>query len=185
MSYESEVYSPSTSNIEDETPIGQAFKVLTWVVLGSLMLVWGVVGFVFWLPRLLREMFGFSVSLVYANMTGGSLDPAGEGLKEAINFYKRGFEMAYSAVMKPRTGPTPPPGTTMARPKIRGDRLFREALWAAFVWWILLSLLGMISWTPIALVRWLVTGAWLQTLDGVLVKFWMWLDTLTGTATTG
>jgi hypothetical protein len=183
--YETEVYSPSASDIEDDTPIGQAFKVLTWVVLGSLMLVWGVVGFVFWLPRLVREMVGFSVALVYANMTGGSLEPAGEGLKEAINFYKRGFEMAYTAVLKPRTGPTPPPGATTARPKIHVDRLFKEALWAVFVWWILLSVLGLISWTPLALVRWVATGAWLETLDGVLVKFWMWLDGLMGTAASG
>jgi hypothetical protein len=174
--YETEVYRPAATSTaaNDDSRLGMAFKVLTWIVLGFLMVVWAVVGFAFWLPQMVREMLGFSFALVNASLTRGSVEPAGDSMKEAINFYRRGFEMAYDAIMRPRQ----PSVGTPAKPSVSTERLVKEALWAAFVWWILLSILGLIDATPVALGRWIVTGAWLGAVDGLLVKFWMWLDAL-------
>lgn len=182
MHYETEMYQPPTppsvSTIPDDSRLGTAFRVITWCVLGIVMVVWGVVGFIFWLPLMLRETARFSVSLVQSAMTGADLGAEGERLKEAVDFYKRGFELAYSAVMKtePRTSSRP-------SVPINGKFLVNQALWAALVWWLLLSLIGATDLTPFAIVRWFTSGAWLQTLDGLAVTFWGWLDSLTGAAT--
>jgi len=113
----------------------------------------------------------FSVALVHATMTRGDMEPSGDRLKEAISFYRTGFEMAYGAVI---TGDGPS-GTVKKQP-ISADRLFKETLWAAVVWWVLLSLIGAISWTPVALGVWVLSGAWIEALDSLVIRFWTWAD---------
>ena len=174
MQYETEVYRPPADIPEkqkDESHLGRIFQVLTWIVLAALLLVWAVVGFVFWFPKLVREMAIFSVALVHATMTRGDMEPSGDRLKEAISFYRTGFEMAYGAVI---TGDGPS-GTVKKQP-ISADRLFKETLWAAVVWWVLLSLIGAISWTPVALGVWVLSGAWIEALDSLVIRFWTWAD---------
>ena len=181
MNYEAEVYQPPTpataSSVDDDTRLGAAFRVLTWVVLGTLMLVWAVVGFVFWLPRMLREMAGFSLSLVHATMKGTDMTAAGDSLKGAIDFYRRGFELAHTSVMKTDARQESGRGV-----EFNANHLVKEALWALLVWWVVLSVIGWTDLTPVALVGWVMSGAWLQTLGNLAVGFWGWLDGLTGVA---
>ncbi len=184
MQYDTEVYRPPTAaaeaSIPEDSRLAAAFRVIHWIVLGTVLAIWGVVGFIFWLPLMIKEVARFSVALIQSTMTGSDLTAAGDQLKGAIEFYKRGFELAYAAVM--RTEPRPPSRGTVP---INGPHLARQILWAAVVWWLLLSLLGLTDLTPVALVRWVTSGAWIQTLDGLAVTFWGWLDGLTGAASSG
>lgn len=186
MQYETEVYHPPTStkptsaSERDESRLGAAFQILTWVVLGTLMGIWAVVGFVFWMPRMVREMASFSLALVQATMTGADLSPSGDRLKEAIDFYRRGFELAHASIMKAE----PRPGSVSRSVEVNAAHLAREALWAVVVWWIVLSVIGATDLTPVALVRWLTSGAWLESLDRLSVGFWGLVDRLTGAAGT-
>lgn len=179
MQYETEMYhAPSAApQMPDDSRLGVAFQILTWIVLGTLMLVWAVVGFVFWLPRMLREMAAFSLALVYATMTGADLSPAGDRLKEAIQFYRRGFELAHASVLK-----SEPPSSVRKAIAVNPRILAKEAVWAVLVWWVLLSLVGAIELTPLAVVRWFTSGAWLAAFDRMMVAFWGLLDRITGAA---
>ncbi len=45
-------------------------QVLTWAILAVVLLVWAVVGAIFWIPLLLRAMLRFSMSLIEAMFVG-------------------------------------------------------------------------------------------------------------------
>ena len=74
MQYDTEVYRPPTAaaeaSIPEDSRLAAAFRVIHWIVLGTVLAIWGVVGFIFWLPLMIKEVARFSVALIQSTMTG-------------------------------------------------------------------------------------------------------------------
>ena len=105
--------------------------------------VWGVVGFIFWLPLLSRTVAMYSFAMVSVSVSGGSLQPAQTALDYAIQFYIRGFTRLRATFLNPGSPSTlaatmtPILGTGQQRIKV----LIRESLavlifWSPIVWLI-------------------------------------------------
>lgn len=114
----------------------------TWLFLGVCLLVWAVVGFLLWIPRLLRSMARFSVALVQATITESSADEAARDLRSAADFYKRGFSGAIGAIRSTR-GEQPEGGR-----RIEVGLIMREIAWALVFWYVVLWAMGVSVWTP-------------------------------------
>ena len=67
------------------------------VVLG----VWAVVGFVFWIPLLTRQVATFSALILYMTLTNQDSATVGRGLDLAVTFYMDGFRKILSAADHP------------------------------------------------------------------------------------
>ena len=152
---------------EEETrepqPIKQAkgavnlvFKLATAVILVAILLVWLVVGVIFWLPWILRASFLFVLSLMESTFQGTKPTEAAKVLRDAVSFYKRGFEVAIDMVTREELDEEEE--TEAVRPE--GGRLLREFLWAALVWYFILLWVGTIQYSPLDLWEWLRSIQW-------------------------
>lgn len=147
----------------------KVMRLLTWLILVLLLLGWAVVGAVFWLPLVLRTMFGFSVALIQATMEGSKPTAAARMLKDAVGFYRRGFVVAVEAVMGPEDEEDQRRGGG-----VDGRRLVKELAWASLAWYAVFLLAGVDLPTPIELFNGFVGlpwGDWVQGVGG-------WLDGL-------
>ena len=136
---------------------------LTWGILGVVLLVWALVGAVFWLPLLLRTMVRFSLSLVQSTMDAERPDASARTLRQAVDFYRRGFVLAIDAVM----GQDEPgrKGRTR-RDQLDPDRMKREVMWALVIWYPILWWVGL-AWSPVELWAWIAGLPWGETLDAI------------------
>ncbi|MDT8342383.1 MAG: hypothetical protein RQ751_12790 [Longimicrobiales bacterium] len=139
-------------------PLDGFQKALTWAILLLCLAVWAVVGFVLWLPLMLRSVLRFSFALSQGMLQGAEPRAAGRILRETVEFYRRGFAVAIDAVFaEPEGGKTPPP------PRLSTYRLLREVVWAALFWYLVLYLTGVVQASPAELVRALVDFPWVET----------------------
>jgi hypothetical protein len=152
---------------KESEPIKQAkvvlnfvFKVVTAVILSLILLVWLVVGIVFWVPWVVRATFLFLISLVESTFQGTKPTEAAKVLRDAVSFYKRGFVVAIEMV-----GMEELEEDEGVRPE--GGRLLREMFWAALVWYFILLWVGTIQFSPVDLWHWFVSIRW-GDLVGVL-----------------
>ena len=63
-----------------------------------LLIIWAVVGFIFWFPFLLRMISYFSMMLLLSITNGRDLKSAEVGLDRAIRFYLTGFESIHRSM---------------------------------------------------------------------------------------
>ena len=63
-----------------------------------LLVIWGVVGFIFWFPFLLRMISYFSMMLLLSITNGRDIKRAEVGLDKSIRFYLIGFETIHSSM---------------------------------------------------------------------------------------
>ena len=145
------------------------FKVVTWTILAVVLLAWLVIGVVFWIPWVLRATFLFLVSLVESTFQGLKPTAAAKALRDAVNFYRRGFVVAYEGVMKEEMEEStiPPP---------EAGRLTFEIFWSILVWYVVLLWLGVIQTSPLDMVNWVVALPW----RGVMDSFFAWLSGVGG-----
>jgi hypothetical protein len=155
---------------EPDTPgrFDRFHRVLTWSILSVCLAVWAVVGFVFWVPFLLRSMFRFTFALSGSMLAGEQPVEAGRILRETVSFYRRGFTVAIDAVF----GGELSPGTS-ARQKSRArvsTRYFVFEVLGAFVFWYLVLLFGGVvdaspvdGWIGLVQLDWSV--AWAMLLE--------------------
>lgn len=135
--------------------VNQIITVLTWVVLVVVLLIWAVVGAVFWIPLLLRAMLRFCVSLIESMFEGHKPSTAARILRDAVNFYRRGFVVAVEVITQEevsdkREGP------------VAEGRLLREVLWALVVWYFIFLLFGWIQFSPLDLLDWFFSIPWAE-----------------------
>jgi len=139
-------------------------RLLTWLILLFCLLVWAVVGAVFWVPLILRTMVLFSVALVQATLEGTSPTAAAGMLRDSVSFYRRGFVVAVEAVMREREEEVRDPR------RVNRRLLVREMAWAALVWYVALLLLGIELWSPVDAWNWITSLPWAGWLDRLLAR---------------
>lgn len=115
-----------------------------WLLLSAL---WGVFGFLFWLPYLLRSCATFLFSVFSSALTDSSDWEAEEKLRLSAQFYRRGFERIYSLRLsypESRYRQT----ATSERPDVSSTLwLFGELAWAVVFWGALATaIFGLPDW---------------------------------------
>lgn len=135
---------PEDSGLQGGSPLDRAVRYLTWGILSVCLALWAVVGFVFWIPLLLRSMIQFSFALSQSMLQGTRPDEAGRILRETVGFYRRGFTVAVNAVFG--APPKKKPATTT---HLTLKQFVFELAWAALVWYGILFFLGAIQTSPV------------------------------------
>jgi hypothetical protein len=162
------------------------FEVITWAILGVCLAVWAIVGFIFWIPLLVRAAARFSVTLIQATFAGRDAHAAGELLRDAVNFYRRGFAVAIEAVGDRRFHVTQEAQEIKRR---QPRRFVWELAWVVIIWYPILLWLGVIEGGPVGLFNWAVSQPWSEWtrsfftgfynfVDGLFVGFFDWLEGL-------
>jgi hypothetical protein len=113
--------------------IEHAIVVVRFCTLGMTIVVWSVVGFVFWVPLLARNTLAFTTHTLYANLRHGNATVTSLGLEHAITFYVNGFQNIIHAVLAPNRHAGPYSG-----PPFKLMRMIGDSLIAAIFWWIIL-----------------------------------------------
>jgi hypothetical protein len=137
------------------------FKVLTWAILFVVLVVWAVVGAVFWIPLLVRAMLRFCVNLIEAMFEGQKPVRAARTLKEAVSFYRRGFVVAIEVVTKEEIADA-------AEGPVTENRLLFEVFWALLVWYFIALLMGWIEASPLDLLDWFLAIPWTDHIRGLM-----------------
>lgn len=139
---------------------------LVYVVLVVTLGVWAVVGFIFWIPMLVRTTTSFSSVLLYATLFGKDPSDFGRPLVFATTFYIAGFKNIMNALLQ-----TDRRSSAGGFSAFQWGRYLLEICWAGVFWYFLLySLfsLGYVQWLPEMLSQWIarVSGS-----VGVLIDF--------------
>jgi hypothetical protein len=127
--------------MKSDNPIEVALRIAVTVVA---LAIWGVIGFVFWVPLLARATASFSSLILYTTLVGSNSSGTADTLDAATNFYIRGFENIFKAYED--RNPSNPEADVFAF-----GRFVVEVLWAVFFWGSFLSTLytvGYASWLP-------------------------------------
>lgn len=98
---------------------------LRLAVLVVALVIWSVVGFVFWIPFLIRQIAVFSALILHATLTNQDPSAAGVGLDLAVTFYANGFRKIISAMYQERQSGS---GGGM---EFRPARFIGEIVWTA------------------------------------------------------
>ncbi len=149
----------------------------TWTVLAICLAGWAAIGLFLWIPRVLREVGVFLVSLVQTTVTETGAEKAGRRLRSAANFYWRGFESAVRSVRAARGQETASEKAEDARIDTR--IILGELAWALFVWYLILWAVGFPQITPVDLVMGIVNAPWAEMWSN-LVNTFAGLPTLIG-----
>ena len=122
-------------------------RVLTWSILSVCLAVWAVVGFVFWVPLMLRSMFRFTFALGGSMLAGQEPVEAGRILRDTVSFYRRGFTVAIGAVF----GDVIEEKKKSNRKPVRmsSRNLFFEVMWSAVFWYVALLFMGVALPSPV------------------------------------
>lgn len=144
--------------------VDKVFAFVTGLILGTVLLIWAVVGAVFWIPLMIRALIRFSISLIEAMFEGHKPARAAKVLRDAVSFYRRGFVVAVEVVTKEQVredeeGPVMP------------NRLLFELLWAALVWYFIALLFGWIQASPMDLVDWFRSIPWGEHFGDLVDRF--------------
>jgi len=133
--------------------MNQVFLVLTWIILVVVLVVWALVGAIFWIPLLIRAMLRFCLSLIEAMFEGHKPTTAARSLRDAVSVYKRGFVVAIEVVTREEVEDGQEGRTTE-------NRLLLEVLWALLVWYFIFLLMGWIQASPRDLLDWFLSIPW-------------------------
>ena len=134
---------------------------LTWGILAIVLLVWAVVGAIFWIPLLLRAMLRFSISLIEAMFMGQRPTQAAKILRNAVGFYRGGFVVAVEVVTRE--------DVPEDRRQPKGEsRLMFEVFWAALVWYFFFLWIGWIQTSPLDVWNGFLGLPWREAFAGFL-----------------
>jgi hypothetical protein len=132
-------------------------EAVTWAILSVCLAGWAVVGFLLWIPRVLRAVLAFSVALINSTLAETDADAAGRRLRSAANFYRRGFVSAVESIRPPKLGHDEDQADERrSKEGVRSGLIVREAAWALVVWYAAAWGLGFIRGTAfdVAAVPW-------------------------------
>lgn len=96
-------------------------------------------GFVFWIPFLIRQIAVFSALILHATLTNQDPCAAGVGLDLAVTFYANGFRKIISAMYQERQSGS---GGGM---EFRPARFIGEIVWTAMFWVTTLFVTGQLD----------------------------------------
>jgi hypothetical protein len=167
------VSATAVDDTQEETPFDYLSRGLQWTGLGISLGMWGVIGFLLWIPLLVRATLSFAVSLVHATLTSQTAERPGMVLKDAINFYRRGFAVAIDAVHgAPKQDPDDVP---LERGVTLGSAM-NEMTWAVMSWYFLLLFVGIIETSPLDMWRAFASQPWLEMLNVQADAFNAWVS---------
>jgi hypothetical protein len=138
-------------------------QALTWAILAVVLLVWAVVGAIFWIPLLLRAMLRFTISLIEAMFAGQRPTRGARILRDAVGFYRGGFVVAVEAVTREDVPED-------RRQPAGESRLLFEVFWAALVWYFIFLWVGWIQTSPVDLWHGFLDLPWRETLARILER---------------
>jgi hypothetical protein len=108
-------------------------KVIAYCIYIVALVIWTIVGFLFWIPFLARSIAAFSGMILYSALTGVDSKALGRQVEQAIEFYPVGFRRIGEALF----GAT---GTTDAQPPVvKFDRFVLDIVWTLLFWGLLLA----------------------------------------------
>ncbi|HSG48893.1 MAG TPA: hypothetical protein VLA43_13825 [Longimicrobiales bacterium] len=158
----------------DESSLDRAVRYLTWGILAVCLALWAVVGFIFWIPLVLRSILHFSFALSQSMLQGTEPVEAGRVLRETVGFYRRGFTVAIDAVFgTPKKKQQP-----AVRLSLR--HLLNEMLWATVIWYLFLYLVGFAELSPVGIFNAVVEFPWGEMLGSFLEGVGGLVDRVTG-----
>jgi hypothetical protein len=140
-------------------PSEQAMKGLRWAILMICLGVWAVVGALFWIPLLFRRVVTYSAALVPAMLADKKPHHAAKSLREAMNFYRRGFQVT-TEVIKGEPDRSERPGPAAEDTTLHGMALLNELAWVVVIWYAVLYFIGAIDTSPLDMWRWLAGISW-------------------------
>jgi hypothetical protein len=146
-----EVQEAIETEVQQRREASKLNEAVTWAVLSICLAAWAVVGFILWIPKVLRAVFAFSVDLVQSTLTETTAEAAGRRLRSAANFYRRGFVGAVESIRRPARADSEAEDDAEDAPRIEPGLLAREAVWAIVVWYALLWSTGVLRGTPVDL----------------------------------
>ena len=152
----------------------EVHNLLTWTILSICLALWAGIGFILWLPLIVRAMARFSFALAGSMLNGERPVEAGDNLREAVSFYRRGFTVAVDAVFQDgKKKEKKEEARRSRRARLTPRDFVFEVLWAAVFWYLLLYFLGGVTASPIdgwvALIElrpWVTFVGWVS--DGIV-----------------
>ena len=157
------------------SPAERIMSGLTWAILIVCLGFWAVVGAIFWVPLLLRTMFRFSLALVGAMLAGRKPERAAQMLRDAVSFYRRGFQVAIEVVLKHHDEEAPKAAMYGQQQRedvsLQGMPLLNELAWVFVIWYGILLFLGFVETTPIDLFWRLTLVDWTETFVRPVAEF--------------
>lgn len=139
-------------------------SILTWAILSACMILWAVIGFVFWVPLVLSAMIRFTFDLSRSMLRGDQPAEAGRTLREAVSFYRRGFSVAVDAVFGKSEGAQRPGQQKQKSTRLSARRVFFDVLWTVVFWYLFVYATGLVEASPL--------DGWIALIELPWVAFW-------------
>jgi hypothetical protein len=80
--------------------LGRLITAIRHLVLGVSIVIWTIVGFIFWIPMLVFSIIHFSALIVYATLTEADPSNLASKLERSVTFYLDGFKNIIQAVYR-------------------------------------------------------------------------------------
>ena len=110
--------------------------VIREVVLVISLIIWSVVGFLFWIPMLIQAIIHFSALVVYATITDSDSDLLAAHLERAVRFYLQGFRNIIHAVYRKSPHGTPTADMDVNWVVIAWHLLSTVLFWGALIFYV-------------------------------------------------
>jgi hypothetical protein len=75
-------------------------RAIMWIMFAFVTVAWAAIGFILWVPLLVRATTVFSAMVVHATITAQRPDALRNHLESACRFYPEGFRIAYDERFK-------------------------------------------------------------------------------------
>jgi hypothetical protein len=135
---------------KEEQNKGGFGRYLTWSILSVCLGLWAVIGFIFWVPLLLRSMLQFSFALSQSMLNGKEPVESGRILRDTVSFYRRGFTVAIEAVFRENREEDHRPAHAKEREEPLSVRHYlREVGWAIVFWYVIFFVTGAVEASPV------------------------------------
>jgi hypothetical protein len=112
-------------------------KLILHIIVIFVIVVWAVVGLIFWIHLLFRITMVYSAMVVHGVLTNQSPAAFKAPLEEASSFYPKGFRIALSVLREENI-------TSKKVITIKAGKVIAESLWALTFWFMSLFLTGVI-----------------------------------------
>ena len=118
------------------------------LVLGISIVIWSIVGFIFWVPMLLFSILHFSALILYATLTVANPSHLASRLEHAVRFYVDGFKIIIEAVCRTDNTLAPTVELHIDRTQLAKHIFVTLGFWLVVVLVVLLSV-GTFQWSEL------------------------------------
>jgi hypothetical protein len=126
--------------------VNALINIIRQFALAVSLVIWAIVGFLFWIPMLVYSIVQFSAMIVYATITDADPNSLATRLERAVRFYLEGFRNVIKAIYRRKTDG---PATTDVRVEI--TKIIVHVIGTVLFW---LAVTALILWGTGALSQW-------------------------------